>query len=171
MHWGCNVKTLISEGLLRKLPTANSDVYDTRTRGLVLRCRASGRHTYRLQVRRGRWLTIGAVDDFSPKQARVEAERLRGDLARGKDPEAERRLARAATFRQYLANEYGPWVIANRRTGSETLRRSAQADVISRPQQLPRPSRQETACDARKWYSFYTRCGSSSTPRNRLRTG
>lgn len=121
------MKTLISEGLLRKLPPANTDVYDTRTRGLVLRYRASGRHTYRLQVRRGRWLTIGAVDDFSPNEARVEAERLRGDLARGKDPAAERRLARAATFRQYLANEYGPWVLANRRTGSETLRRLRQA--------------------------------------------
>ena len=52
---------------------SNTDVYDTRTRGLVLRCRASGRHTYRLQIRRGRWLTIGAVDDFSPNEARVES--------------------------------------------------------------------------------------------------
>jgi integrase len=118
---------LISEGLLRKLPTSDTDVYDTRTRGLVLRCRASGRHTYRLQVRRGRWLTIGPIDDFSPRQARAEAERLRGDIARGKDPEAERRLLRAATFKQYLANDYGPWVIAHRRTGDETLRRLRQA--------------------------------------------
>jgi integrase len=121
------VKTLISEGLLRKLPATDTDVYDTRTRGLVLRCRASGRHTYRLQVRRGRWLTIGAVDDFSPVEARAEADRLRGDLARGKDPEAERRLLRAATFKQYLAHEYGPWVLAHRRTGAETLRRLRQA--------------------------------------------
>lgn len=121
------MKTLISEGLLRKLPTSDTDVYDTRTRGLVLRCRASGRHTYRLQVRRGRWLTIGAIDDYSPRQARAEAERLRGDIARGKDPEAERRLLRAATFKQYLANDYGPWVIAHRRTGDETLRRLRQA--------------------------------------------
>jgi len=118
---------LISEGLLRKLPAADKDIYDTRTRGLVLRCRASGRHTYRLQVRRGRWLTIGAVDDFSPVQARTEADRLRGDLARGKDPQAERRLLRAATFKQYLTNEYEPWVLANRRTGDETLRRLRQA--------------------------------------------
>ena len=121
------MKTLISEGFLRKLPPANTDIYDTRTRGLVLRCRASGRHTYRLQVRRGRWLTIGAVDDFSPAEARLEAERLRGDIARGKDPEAERRLLRAATFKQYLANDYGPWVLAHRRTGEETLRRLRQA--------------------------------------------
>ena len=64
------MKTLITEGLLRKLPTTDEDVYDTRTRGLVLRCRASGRHTYRLQVRRGRWLTIGNVDDFTPAEAR-----------------------------------------------------------------------------------------------------
>lgn len=57
VHWGGNVKTLISEVPLKKLPTTDSDIYDTRTRGLVLRVRASGRHTYRLQVRRGRWLT------------------------------------------------------------------------------------------------------------------
>ena len=121
------MKTLISEGLLRKLPTADTDVYDTRTRGLVLRCRASGRHTYRLQVRRGRWLTIGPIDDFSPGQARAEADRLRGDIARGKDPELQRRLLRAATFKQYLTNDYGPWVIAHRRTGDETMRRLRQA--------------------------------------------
>ncbi len=120
------MKTLISESLLRRLPSTDTDVYDTRTRGLVLRCRASGRHTYRLQVRRGRWVTIGAVDDFSPAQARVEADCLRGDIARGKDPDAERRLVRAATFRKYLANEYEPWVVANRRTGAETLRRLRQ---------------------------------------------
>ena len=71
----------------------------------MARCRASGRHTYRLLARRGRWSTVGAVDDFSPAQARAEAERLRGDIARGKDPEVERRLLRAATFRKYLANE------------------------------------------------------------------
>jgi integrase len=99
----------------------------------VLRCRASGRHTYRLQVRRGRWLTIGAIDDFSPRQARAEAERLRGDIARGKDPEAERRLLRTATFKQYLANDYGPWVIAHRRTGDETLRRLRQAFAVFLP--------------------------------------
>lgn len=127
------MKTLITEGLLRKLTAADTDiardtdVYDTRARGLVLRCRTSGRHTYRLQVRRGRWLTIGAVDDFSPAQARAEAERLRGDLARGKDPDVERRMLRASTLKQYLANEYGPWVLANRRTGAETLRRLRQA--------------------------------------------
>jgi integrase len=94
---------------------------------LVLRCRASGRHTYRLQVRRGRWLTIGAIDDFSPRQARAEADRLRGDIAHGKDPDAQRRLLRAATLKQYLANDYGPWVLVHRRTGGETLRRLRQA--------------------------------------------
>ena len=121
------MKTLITEGVLRKLPTADTDIYDTRARGLVLRCRASGSHSYRLQVRRGRWLTIGAIDDFSPAQARAEADRLRGDLARGKDPDVERRLLRSSTFKQYLTHEYGPWVTANRRTGAETLQRLRQA--------------------------------------------
>ena len=124
------MKTLISEGFLGKLPPANTDIYDTRTRGMVLRCRASGRHTYRLQVRRGRWLTIGAADDFSPAEARLEVERLRGDIARGKDPETERRLLRAATFKQYLANDYGPWVLAHRRSAEETLRRLRQAEFL-----------------------------------------
>jgi integrase len=36
-------------------------------------------------------------------------------------------LLRAATFKQYLTHEYEPWVLANRRTGAETLRRLRQA--------------------------------------------
>lgn len=72
-------------------------------------------------MRRGRWLTIGAVDDFSPAQTRAEADRIRGDLARGKDPDAERRLLRASTFKQYLTSEYGAWVLANRRWGCVRL--------------------------------------------------
>ena len=36
-------------------------------------------------------------------------------------------MLRAATFKQYLTHEYEPWVLANRRTGNETLRRLRQA--------------------------------------------
>ena len=62
----------------------------------MLRWRASGRHTYSLQVPRA-LPDDRAIDHFSPRQARAEAERLRGDIARGKDPEAERHILRAAT--------------------------------------------------------------------------
>jgi integrase len=90
---------------------------------LVLRCRASGKHTYRFQVRRGQWTTIGRLDDFSLEDARTEADALRGDVARGKDPAAEKRRQHASSLEFFLEKEYGPWVTTNRKTGAETLER------------------------------------------------
>ena len=110
--WQANLEPfLISEGLLRKLPSANKDVYDTGTRGLVLRCRASGRHTYRLQVSRGRWLTIGRRRRL---QHEASACRGRASSRRPRSPRASvirgRRLSHTrsnASFDENLSSQSG----------------------------------------------------------------
>lgn len=70
-------------------------------------------------------MLIGSLDDFTLSEAREEADGLRGDVARGKDPHAEKRAANASSLGLFLEKEYGPWVTANRQTGAETLRRLA----------------------------------------------
>lgn len=114
---------LITEKVLRSLKRADKDIWDSRERGLVLRCRASGKHSWRFQARRGEWFTIGRLEDFDLVQARREAAKLRGDIARGKDPRAEKRAASASSLGKFITDEYGPWAIANRRRGQETVDR------------------------------------------------
>jgi integrase len=117
------MKTLLTEKLLADLAKAprDVDVRDTRCRGLVLRCRASGRHSWRFQARRGSAITIGAIDDFTIPQARTEADALRGDVARGKDPGAEKRAASASSLKRFLTEEFEPWQRAHRKHADQTL--------------------------------------------------
>lgn len=117
------MKTLITDAVVRRLEPVSQDIWDARCRGLVLRCRTSGRHSYIYQARRGRWITIGAVDAFRPDEARKKADELRVDIANGRDPAVERRLAAASSLERFLEEDYGPWVTVNRKTGAETLAR------------------------------------------------
>jgi integrase len=120
---------LLTEKLLAELvkKPRDVDVRDTRCRGLVLRCRESGRHTWRFQARRGSAITIGATDDFTIPQARIEADALRGDVARGKDPGAEKRAASASSLKRFIAEEYEPWVREHRKAADDTLATLASA--------------------------------------------
>ena len=117
--------TLLTERLIHQLTRAPRDleVRDTRCRGLVLRCRASGRHAYRFHARRGQWVAIGPIDAVTLADARTQADGLRGDIAHGKDPATEKRKRHAASLQLFLEKEYGPWVTAHRKTGAETLER------------------------------------------------
>jgi integrase len=117
--------TLLTERLIQKLRRAprDVDVRDTRCRGLVLRCRASGRHAFRFHARRGRWIAIGPLDAVTLTDARLQADGLRGDIAHGKDPATEKRMQHAASLQLFIEKEYGPWVMAHRKTGAETLER------------------------------------------------
>jgi len=69
-------------------------IWDTDVKGFGVRCRPSGAKVYVLKMRvrgRQRWLTIGQHGSpWTPEGARVEAKRLLGLRASGKDPAAER---------------------------------------------------------------------------------
>jgi integrase len=80
------------------------DIYDTRTRGFLLRVSPAGKKSwgifYRHQ-RTNRRLTIGPYPEFSLADARKEAQKKLRDAAHGLDPAGEKRRVRdAETFGQ-----------------------------------------------------------------------
>jgi len=114
----------ITTELVRKLPLTDVDIHDTTLRGFVLRCRASGHHTYRVTIGRGRVVTVGPVDRLMPVEARELARRILADVVRGHDPIAAKKQARAAmTFSTYLTDHYEPWKLEQHKRGKETIQR------------------------------------------------
>ena len=134
---------LIGPDLLRTLTARNRDIRDQKLNGYVLRCRASGTHSYLVSLGRGRWTTIGRVGDITPETARLAAESLLSGVARdtlkilSEEPTLNLRDAKArargemrgprgqrrATWKQFIDDHYGPWVTQNRKTGAETVSR------------------------------------------------
>lgn len=118
------MKAAINNTLLKSLPKGRDvDIHDTRLTGFVLRVRKSGRASYRVNYGRGKWYTLGRVTDLKPAEAREVARTILGEAAKGNDPAAARRRARAATLREFLRDTYGPWVKTNRKSGKATLER------------------------------------------------
>ncbi|AMY10016.1 Tyrosine recombinase XerD [Luteitalea pratensis] len=113
------VKTLTAQPL-----AADQDVRDNKLRGFVLRCRRSGIHTYRAQVGRGQWVTIGTTDKLTTQQARDEATRVLSAVALGANPVEERRAKRQAhDLAGFLNDVYEPWATVHLTTGTETIAR------------------------------------------------
>ena len=94
-------------------------VWDADVKGLGLRVWPSGKKTFVFKYRLGgrvgvsERVTIGDYPTFTPDQARKVATRLRGEVAAGKSPAAERKrrkqeigAERAAATVEQLANEF-----------------------------------------------------------------
>lgn len=99
------------------------EVRDSRLKGLLLRVQPSGYRSYVVTLGRGRRMTIGSASVFTPDQARERAKKYLGQLADGKDPLSARKVTKSATLEDFLHNEYGPWFVANRKSGDPILRR------------------------------------------------
>ncbi len=129
------MKRNLTQAVIRTLPTLDSDLYDTECEGLVLRTRATGRHTWRANLGRGRWLTLGSADSLPPAKARDLARAARVAVAGGDDPIAEKRRKRAATLDAFLDEQYGAWAEAHLKTGDETATRvrAIFADFLKKP--------------------------------------
>ena len=80
------MREAITTELVRTLPKRDVDIYDTKFRGLVLRCRRSGVATYRVTYGRGKWITLGRGDVLTPTEARKKAHDALSDAAHGKLP-------------------------------------------------------------------------------------
>lgn len=115
----------ITNSLLRKIekhpPDKETDIWDARLTGFILRVRTSGKHSYLVEYARGKKYTLGGTDVLTPTQARELATQILGDAARGIDPMLEKRRRRIATFGDFIKLEYGPWFKAHRRTGHKTM--------------------------------------------------
>src|SRR5687767_9519417 len=83
--------------------------WDTQVKHFGIRVSPKGKKAWVLVYRfqhRQRILTLGHFPDISLADARLQAEAARGDLARGKDPAAEKdALRRSGTFGE-LAHDY-----------------------------------------------------------------
>ncbi len=118
------MKAAITITLLRRLPEGQDvDIYDTRLTGFTLRCRASGKHTYRVVYGRGKAMTLGSVDVLTPMQARARAKEVLRDAASGVDPMAAKRAAKAHTLQSFIREVYGPWAKAHLKTGAAIVAR------------------------------------------------
>ncbi|HXG86932.1 MAG TPA: site-specific integrase [Vicinamibacterales bacterium] len=118
------MRLAITTDVVRKLPKVDLDIYDAKFKGLVLRCRRSGTHTYRLTYGRGKWITLGPADVLTPDEARKIARDQLADVWKGKDPIETRKTERARlTFEDFITQDYEPWATAQRKTGTEQVAR------------------------------------------------
>jgi integrase len=135
---------------VRKLPKVNQDVYDTKYPGLVLRCRESGIHTYRVNYGRGKWLTLGRADTLTVEEARVKAREELSRIDKGHDPKAARLAGKAdVTFGEYLETHYGPWMLAQRPRTTQIGRLKSSAFIEFRDVKLS----EFTAFQIERWRS------------------
>ena len=96
---------------LRAHPEGRDVIYfDTEVRGFGVRVKASGAKSYVLKYRnrfgQQRKLHIARVGDVTPDQARKQAIKLRGRIAEGEDPAADKSAERRAITVAQLCDEY-----------------------------------------------------------------
>jgi integrase len=121
------MRVKLNTEFVRKLPLKDVDVWDTKYPGLVLRCRASGAHSYRVSYGRGKWVTLGRADVLTPDEARGKARDELSRIDKGHDPKAARLVKGNLTLRRYLDEHYGPWLTGQRPRTEQILRLTSSA--------------------------------------------
>src|SRR5262245_15802668 len=101
-------KRNLTELFVRKVTTDTTpiNVWDEKERGLVLRVHPTGRRAFKVVYsRRGRprWFHVG---DVGLAEARLRAREIKAEVARGKDPAAERKAERGAGTFAEMAERY-----------------------------------------------------------------
>lgn len=161
--------TKITQALLGTLKPGSYDLADSEQRGLVLRVRPSGNHSWLVRLGRGKWYTIGRADVIPPLKARKVASERLGEHAAGDDPIALKRLQaqeakRRITLGKFITDSYAPWVRTSRKTGAETVTTLEKrcAGFLETPLTAITPFAVE------KWRSAYLRRGRTSATVNRV---
>jgi integrase len=97
------MKTKINKSVVNKVVAGTKDtfIWDTKVTGFGLKVTPAGKRVYILQYRLGRrkapWrYTIGNHGDLTPDEARIEAERLRGLIAKRINPALDKTAHRQA---------------------------------------------------------------------------
>jgi len=128
--------TLVKDITPREKPY---DIRDTDLTGFLLRVgrqQPSGEFSlvyfvdYRRPDGRRTRYKLGTASKLSAAQARALAEQKLASVTQGRDPQAEKKQARAEaertrlnTLRVFLEERYGPWVTVERKSGAESVAR------------------------------------------------
>ena len=126
-------RTKLTKRMIDKLEPGSKDAFywDTDITGLALKVTPKGKKTFLIQYRLGgrgaptRKVFIGPYGTVTLKKAQKEAVRLLGQVADGKDPALERRLARdRSTSDRFsdVADEFIDKHVSKHRTAKETER-------------------------------------------------
>lgn len=118
------MKAVIGNSLITKLKPKEKqyDVRDTNLKGFLIRVTPTGKMSYVCQYGRGRRMNIGQVGVITPVQARDKAKQLLSQAIIGNLPIKEKK-SQKLTLKNFIENEYEAWRKANRKNGSDDLRR------------------------------------------------
>lgn len=100
------------------------EVHDIELKGFYVRVTPSNKLTYyQTYFRAGKRerFTIGDAKVLTVAQAKERAIQILADAARDKDPKEEQRKNRIPPLIDFIKQQYGPWVLENRKAGRPTL--------------------------------------------------
>ncbi len=120
------------------------DINDDLIQGFHLRVYTSGKmsfyYTYRNAERKRKRIKIGSLGSMSVEQAREDAKQYAAQVAKGIDVQKEKLNTRQTaieqhsnTLQKFIDDHYEPWILANQKSGQETIRciRSYFAHLLS----------------------------------------
>jgi len=118
----------ITNRLLEKVKPKGKpyNIPDSDVKGFVLRVMPSGRKywyaRYRVNGRQSQ-MKLGDAAVLLPAEARDKARKVITTAIEGKDPVIDRRVRRMPTLGAFLDKEYGPNVLAHKKSGDESYQR------------------------------------------------
>lgn len=117
------MKAKINNTLIKKLlPEAKEyEVHDLDLKGFMIRVFPSGTMRYICQYQRGRKINIGTVGVITPAQAREKALEILNDFNRGIDPKVKKDINQSKTLKDFIENDYKPWVMTHHKRGAKTI--------------------------------------------------
>jgi len=149
-------------------------VWDIELKGFHIRVQPSGSMSYYFHYRteegRAANYLIGKAGTLSPVQARDAAKLKVSEVTQGHDVQAEKkqkriesRKAKARTLEGFIRAKYGPWALANRKTGQGTLDRLELhfSNLYSKRMEAI------TVWEIEKWRSERRKAGRAATTINR----
>jgi integrase len=98
------------------------EIFDTRLSGFTLRVQPTGVRSFYARFGRNRRFALGKADVVDPEEARVNCQRILGNVAHGRHPLEGLAGIAGLTLGQFIDESYAPWVRANRpRTAANSL--------------------------------------------------
>jgi len=148
-------------------------VWDTELSGFFLRVMPSSVKSFCVYYRHaglGKEYTIGKYGKVTVDQARTEAKVKLGELAKGHDIQANKKLAdtrskarKHKALGKFIENKYKSWVLAERKSGEETLKKLN----LAFPHLMKHHMEEITSWEIQKWRTGKIKSGLKPATLNR----